>query len=164
MTSDMKSSVITTQIVIMTTSKETLCTEPNISDSTITLIQSIWRGYSQKKHYSFLKKLSYSSSFFPKLDLLETLTSSPISYTKDHKYIYISGTVYEGQWLGGFRHGIGKATWPDKSSYYGEWSFGYPFGEGTFQHSNGEVFEGKWTNPYSKHSSYPNQKNGFSNL
>ena len=41
MTSDMKSSVITTQIVIMTTSKETLCTEPNISDSTITLIQSI---------------------------------------------------------------------------------------------------------------------------
>ena len=146
---EIKSSVFSTQDSLAMVSKETLCTEPNLSDSSIISIQSLWRCFIQRKHYQFLKKLSYSSSFFPQLDLLETLGNTPVSTPGHHSYTYISGTVYEGDWLGGFRHGQGKATWPEGSTYEGEWNYGYPFGLGKFTHSDGEVFVGTWINPYS---------------
>ena len=130
-------------------------------------IQALWRGYIQRKHYQFLKKLSYSSSFFPQLDLFETLSNCPIKNASEHKYTYISGSEYEGEWLGGFRHGKGKATWPDGSNYEGDWNFGYPYGKGTFTHSDGEFFSGKWINPYStarQQSQDLSERNGYCNF
>ena len=147
---EIKSPVISIKESLPITSKETLCTEPTHTDSSsIIAIQSVWRGYIQKKHYQFLKRLSYSSSFFPQLDLFETLNSAPVSTPSHHSHTYISGTVYEGEWLGGFRHGLGQATWPEGSIYQGQWNYGYPFGLGKFTHSDGEVFVGTWINPYS---------------
>lgn len=128
----------------------------------ITLIQASWRGYNQKKHYQFMKKLISSSTFFPKTDLLETLSDRKLCKDLDiHKYEYLSGTVYEGHWLGGFRFGYGVAVWPDKSKYEGCWQFGYPYGKGTFFHSDGEVFKGNWVNPYSTFKDIQDKKNGF---
>ena len=43
---------------------------------------------------------------------------------KTHKYK--SGAVYEGSWLGGFRHGHGTMKWPDGATYTGTWSFNEP--------------------------------------
>ncbi|OMJ73423.1 hypothetical protein SteCoe_27905 [Stentor coeruleus] len=156
---EIKGTILTPMLI-----KETLSTESNFPDNTIVLIQSNWKGFIQKKRYQFLKKLTLSSSFFPQMDIFETLSNSPITKREDHKHIYISGTVYEGQWLGGFRHGIGKVQWPDGSCYEGEWSYGYPYGKGEFTHSDGEVFKGKWINPYSTakhHSPDTKEKNGY---
>jgi hypothetical protein len=143
---DMKGSVRATQMTLYTT-KETLYTEPIQNNVSITSIQAIWRGYIQRKHYQYSRKLSYSSSFFPKLDIFETLTGNTVGETKIHEYTYASGTFYTGEWLGGFRNGKGKAIWPDGSTYEGSWSYGYPFGEGIFIHSDGGSFNGKWKNP-----------------
>lgn len=144
--------------------KETLCTESN--DSSIILIQACWRGFIQKKHYRFLKRITNSSSFFPQLDLLETLSNVPVSGKSQHSFTYASGTIYQGHWLGGFRHGPGKATWPDGSTYNGKWSYGYPYGNGLFSHSDGEKFNGTWVNPYSTTRQGPNAKshNGYGKI
>lgn len=38
----------------------------------------------------------------------------------EHTYAK-TGAKYEGQWLGGFRHGQGKMTFKDGATYEGEW-------------------------------------------
>ena len=35
------------------------------------------------------------------------------------KYGYKDGAEYDGQWLGGFRHGKGIMKWPDGALYNG---------------------------------------------
>lgn len=37
------------------------------------------------------------------------------------KFAGFSGDAYEGGWLNGMRHGLGRATWPDGRVYEGEW-------------------------------------------
>ena len=37
------------------------------------------------------------------------------------KYTYKTGAIYEGQWLGGLRHGEGTMEWPDGARYEGMW-------------------------------------------
>ena len=32
-----------------------------------------------------------------------------------------SGAVYDGQWRGPMRHGIGTMEWADGASYHGKW-------------------------------------------
>ena len=41
------------------------------------------------------------------------------------EYIYeCSGAKYEGEWLGGFRHGRGTMTWSDGATFVGDWVLG----------------------------------------
>lgn len=42
---------------------------------------------------------------------------------KVREHTYKSGAVYNGQWLGGLRHGTGTMTWPDGAKYVGNWSY-----------------------------------------
>ena len=134
-------------------------------DSQIISIQTSWRGYSKRRHYQFLKKLRLSSSFFPRVDLFETLFDRSLpSDLETHKYEYLSGAIYEGEWLGGFRHGIGQCNWPDGSSYSGSWSYGYPSGLGTFNHISKNIFQGKWISPYSTSKNSSIKKDGFGNF
>jgi hypothetical protein len=131
-------------------------------ESQIISIQKYWKGYSKKKHYQFLKKLRISSSFFPRVDLFETLFDRQVEKTTEvRRYEYLSGTVYEGEWLGGFRHGTGKCIWSDGSIYEGSWSYGYPNNSGTFNHSDGDSFSGKWISPYSNSKISQSKKDGF---
>ena len=37
------------------------------------------------------------------------------------EYQYNTGSVYQGQWKGGMRHGKGKMTWTDGAYYEGDW-------------------------------------------
>ena len=37
-------------------------------------------------------------------------------------YSYENGCVYEGQWLGGMRHGHGVFKWQSGSVYTGQWN------------------------------------------
>ena len=53
-----------------------------------------------------------------------------------------SGASYDGQFLGGFRHGWGKIVFKDGAVYEGEWVLGHADGIGTFTHMAGEVYRG----------------------
>ena len=50
--------------------------------------------------------------------------------------------MYSGHWLGGFRHGRGRITYPGGEVFEGEWHYGVPFGAGSFTHADGETFTG----------------------
>lgn len=57
-----------------------------------------------------------------------------------------SGATYDGQWLGGVRHGMGKQCWPDETVYVGEWRKGRACGRGEIRHSDGDSYTGEWVN------------------
>jgi hypothetical protein len=58
-----------------------------------------------------------------------------------HDYTYrSSGAKYSGEWVGGFRDGIGKMVWKDGAIYVGEWKYGHAWGEGKFTHAMGDSF------------------------
>ena len=63
-------------------------------------------------------------------------------------FVYLSQAEYQGDWLGGLRHGQGEIRYADGSVYAGGWSYGYPSGLGTFTHADGEQYIGRWTNPF----------------
>lgn len=50
---------------------------------------------------------------------------------RSHRY-RTSGATYEGQWLGGFRHGRGKMHFKDGATYEGTWYIGYSHGYGKY--------------------------------
>lgn len=58
------------------------------------------------------------------------------------QFTYKSGAIYNGEWLGGFRHGKGKMKWLDGTIYEGEWSYGQAYGQGKFIHINNDTYEG----------------------
>lgn len=58
-----------------------------------------------------------------------------------HRY-KVSGAIYSGEWLGGFRHGNGVMTWDDGARFEGNWILGRAYGKGTFTHTKGEVYDG----------------------
>ena len=65
---------------------------------------------------------------------------------KRKPYTYkCSKAIYEGQWLGGLRHGTGKMKWPDGATYQGEWDFNQAGKEGKFFYPNGDIYEGGWS-------------------
>jgi hypothetical protein len=72
---------------------------------------------------------------------------SPLHFSK-RQFTYGDGASYNGQWVGGFRYGLGVQTWPDGASYSGSWVLGRPYGEGIFIHPDGDTYEGKWVSPF----------------
>lgn len=117
-------------------------------------LQALCRGHFERKQYNFLRSMNGNKIlYFSKNDLHLTLShkliSLPISEDLEvRNYTYPSGAIYSGQWLGGFRHGIGTMKWTDSSSFSGNWQFGYPSGKGKFLYFDGDFFEGMWINPY----------------
>jgi len=39
---------------------------------------------------------------------------------KRSEYVFQNGAVYEGEWLGREKDGVGVQTWPDKAKYEGK--------------------------------------------
>ena len=62
-----------------------------------------------------------------------------------HRY-RTSGATYDGQWLGGFRHGRGVMSFRDGATYEGTWYLGIAHGYGKFTQVKGETYEGEWAN------------------
>lgn len=54
------------------------------------------------------------------------------------------GSEYEGEWVGGNRHGRGMQTWKDGSIYEGYWKNDMTNGRGRMIHANSSVYEGSW--------------------
>ena len=63
--------------------------------------------------------------------------------TRTYQY-RTSGATYDGQWLGGFRHGRGTMKFRDGAFYEGTWYLGRAHGYGKFTHVQGETYEGDW--------------------
>lgn len=57
---------------------------------------------------------------------------------------YQDGSVYEGGWRNGARHGLGQMSWSTGKVYEGNWSDGKPEGTGTMQLAGGKRFTGNW--------------------
>merc|ERR1712113_1088624 len=52
--------------------------------------------------------------------------------------------VYEGQYVGDFKHGVGCFKWPDQRTYEGEWKQGQRWGNGTITAASGEKYVCTW--------------------
>ena len=87
------------------------------------------------------------SNYFIKEDFYETVSKNIFKADRElvnKKYIYKSGAIYVGQWLGGFRHGKGEMVFPDKSKYTGSFNLGNAHGDGIFEFPDGGTYEGQW--------------------
>mmetsp|Transcript_11416 Transcript_11416/g.32141 ORF Transcript_11416/g.32141 Transcript_11416/m.32141 type:complete len:231 (+) Transcript_11416:190-882(+) len=54
------------------------------------------------------------------------------------------GGRYEGQFLAGKVHGVGKLVYPNGDVYEGEWHQNQAHGRGKFVHKDGSSYEGQW--------------------
>ena len=52
--------------------------------------------------------------------------------------------MYDGEWKGNMRDGVGIQTWPDGAKYEGEWKENKAHGKGKFWHVDGDIFEGAY--------------------
>ncbi|KAJ7012202.1 hypothetical protein NC653_002310 [Populus alba x Populus x berolinensis] len=60
------------------------------------------------------------------------------------KILWSSGATYEGDFSGGYLHGIGTLTGLDGSEYRGAWRMNIQHGLGMKRYSNLDVYEGSW--------------------
>ena len=68
--------------------------------------------------------------------------SSTLHREKRSPYIFNSGAVYDGEWIGNMRDGYGVQVWSDGAKYEGEWSDNKANGKGKFFHVDGDIYEG----------------------
>jgi len=115
-------------------------------------IQSLWRGYTARRYTNMLKTSQIGASKYFTLDeARETIDPSRLynpnqALEKRPPFTFKSGAVYEGEWLGGFRHGQGTQLWVDGACYDGQWAENRAHGLGKFTHVDGDVYEGDWAN------------------
>ena len=84
------------------------------------------RGFLERRRYRIRRQEVFGANkYFSEIESNETLKGSlfdndaPI---EERTYTYSTGSVYEGQWKGGMRHGHGTMKWEDGSaSYIGQW-------------------------------------------
>ena len=95
-----------------------------------------------------LTKFREEQKTFTYEEYIETLSNNRKFNTLEKKsneiYKYKSGAIYEGEWLGGFRHGYGTMTWEDGIIYEGEWNYGYAEGKGQLTYPNGQYLKGNF--------------------
>ena len=60
----------------------------------------------------------------------------------------MDGTIYDGEWALGKRHGRGRFTWNKgtvlEESYEGQWDRDRRHGMGSYFYPNGAIFAGEW--------------------
>ena len=71
-------------------------------------------------------------------------TLSTLKNSKKNGALKIFGTIYEGFFQDGERHGKGKIIMPDGFTYSGRWVSGEIDGQGKAVYPNGDVYEGSF--------------------
>jgi hypothetical protein len=51
---------------------------------------------------------------------------------------------YEGAYVDGIKHGLGKMVFPNGDTYHGEWKQDKMHGDGSYMYANGDIFSGKF--------------------
>ena len=76
------------------------------------------------------QKSELESAYFGTLERRATLerkkSFNPKQKIESRKYTYESGATYDGEWLGGMRHGNGTMSWADGTRFVGRWSIIWP--------------------------------------
>ena len=88
-------------------------------------LQSTIRGFLQRIKFQRLRNQynAKKTKYFTTTESRQTVTQTTILRPTFATFRYSTGAVYEGDWLGGLRHGTGKMTWPDGTYYLGKWAF-----------------------------------------
>ena len=62
------------------------------------------------------------------------------------RYIFPNGTIYEGEFVNGYFHGVGSITWNDGSYYHGDWQENQRSGVGVLYYNAYDDIEyvGNW--------------------
>lgn len=110
--------------------------------------QSLIRGFLQRKTFK-AKKMEHegSSKYFTSEEAKETVGSGGGSKEiTNKKHTYKTGSEYDGEWMGGLRHGQGTMKWADGARYVGNWSYNMASGKGKFFHVGGDLYDGQWAN------------------
>lgn len=112
-------------------------------------VQAFIRSFLCRKEYTELKMMRNKyikfTKYFSQYEVQETISKKRFNPNdfKEHTYTYRkTGAVYDGQWIGGLRHGQGKMLWKDGASYSGNWVYGYAEGKGTFIDCLGNTYNG----------------------
>ena len=132
-----------------------------VNSNWIIKIQATWRSKLQRMKYLKTREESRKNSKqFLIGDTMETVSKREVimidllRYSSEaelqeqlevrvHRY-RTSGATYDGQWLGGLRHGRGVMSFKDGTTYEGTWYLGYAHGYGKFTQVKGETYEGEW--------------------
>ena len=112
----------------------------------VPLIEAAWTAHCIRKQVKFFRRqLQRTHSYFSYEEVLETLSNAPWkAQASSGQCTYASGAIYNGAWLGGFRHGQGHILYPDGAQYYGQWAYSRPCGQGRFIHIDGDTYDGHW--------------------
>lgn len=51
---------------------------------------------------------------------------------------------FEGMYVDGVKHGLGKMVFPNGDTYHGEWQRDKMHGDGSYVYANGDIFSGKF--------------------
>lgn len=116
-------------------------------ENKIIKVQGLMKKYKCKAIYKLiLNKTRETQNYFKSEEMFETLGINKLKDLTTHNstYTYKNGSVYSGDWLGGFRHGYGKMLWPDGTYYEGMWNLGSAEGEGLLSYSNGNFSRGEF--------------------
>ena len=148
------------------TFKEIINTNPE-NYKKLHLIKNSLLSFKKRQIYkNMLTKFHESQKTFTYEEYIETLSNTKIFSFKDKKsnftYKYKSGAEYKGEWLGGFRHGIGTMIWTDGVVYEGSWAFGQAEGLGKLTYPSGQYLKGNFM--YNKLNGYGevhNTENGY---
>ena len=121
--------------------------------------EKIWDRSFLKKQGDFEKfRERWKVLFEENSDLLKPQTEYKGEVNSDNKphgngilkYLNSNG-VYEGEFLNGLRHGLGKHSWSNGDVYIGNWVDNMRHGKGIMMYANKNMYDGEW---------YENMKSG----
>lgn len=96
-------------------------------------------------HSKYFQDANYYETLQPKnsIDLSVLFQSEPKLERRVYAYKQTKST-YDGEWLGGFRHGRGTMIFSDGTTYEGQWQLGVAHGHGRLEVMNGTIYDGEW--------------------
>ena len=128
------------------TFKEIVNSDPEMYRKLTVIKNALITAQERRLFKNNLKKNRASQKLFKTSEIYETLSPQTLlkdaKIEKNKKYTYKSGAEYEGEWLGGLRHGKGTMKWTDGIVYEGEWSYGFAEGAGRILYPDGASLTG----------------------
>lgn len=103
-------------------------------------------GYIQE----LIDGIEYNGEIYISIKDISKYSSSSLKYNSDLNILKVlnngASGKYEGDYVNGLYHGVGKLIFSDGSIYKGSFREGVIQGEGTMYYSSGEIYIGTWEN------------------
>ena len=97
-------------------------------------------------HSKYFQDANYYETIQWKKTIDLSVLFDPNPKLEKRVYVYKkTKSTYNGEWLGGFRHGKGTMIFSDGTTYEGQWQLGLAHGQGRLEVMNGTLYEGEWS-------------------